>query len=86
MMHKSIFFLFFLYLSYFPLSKTSNSLNVQEQKSFGTPVAETVPTLNREYIFTVFNKSFHINYNKNNDFRVEFIRNLQADDLEKHSV
>lgn len=86
MMYKSIFFLFFLYLSYFPLSKTFNSLNVQGHKSFGIPVVETAPTLNREYIFTGFNNSFHINHNKNNDFRVEFIRNLQADDQEKHSV
>ncbi len=85
MIYKSIFFLFSIYLSHFPSSKTSNSLSFQRQKSFGTPVAETALTLNREYIFTVFNKHSYITH-KNNDFGVEFIRNLQADDLEKHSV
>ena len=85
MIYKSIFFLFFIYLSYFSLSKTSIPLSIQEQKSFGISVAETSVTLNREYIFAVFSKPFHLNH-KNNDFGVEFIRNLQANDQEKHSV
>jgi len=92
MTYKSIFFLFFLYSSYFPFSQTSISVSIQKQQSFGKSANESVQILYKGDILTIFNE---ISFNRNvvnhkiNDFciiKMDSSEYLQADYQGKHSV